>query len=650
MVRHGWSRYLGPWMRARRLLLPVLSCAALLAPGVARGASVAYAPCPSRIGFECGTLDVPIDRSGSVPGTITLGITRVVATSNPGHTALLALAGGPGQAALPLVEDFASAMAAGLVNRDLLVYDQRGTGVSDELKCSALSGASSGSIVTDSRRCAQQLGPARGFFTTSDSVEDIEAVRQASGYDKLMIYGVSYGTKVATAYAARYPQHVEGLILDSVVRPDGPDPFHRSTFAATRRVLGELCGGGDCAGITADPTGELTRIVAKLARHKLTGTVVDGHGHRIKLSMDDLDVFQVALAGDINPTLRAELPSSVHSALHGDATPLLRLEARAAGLNEIKGLQASSPADSEALFAATRCEETPFPWDRAAGPSARLSQAQAAAGALDAASLLPFNRRAALLGELVPLCVGWPDASPAPAAPGPLPQVPTLVLEGQADLRTPLEDGQAVAAQIPGATVVAIPHTGHSVLGSDLSTCGKDAVTAFFTGRQPAPCAPTKDLFVPTPIAPAKLSRETGRTLTSKTLNAVAQTLDDVRRHFIGDAVEAGRSPRSGSRVGGLRAGYARFTKSGIRLVRTAYVPGVTVSGLYRLATGSSTTVTVSGSAAPHGSITFHANGSVTGRLGRHKVKMKMKAHGARAGIARRWRFALPPFPALRRG
>jgi pimeloyl-ACP methyl ester carboxylesterase len=629
------------------MLLAGLILGALGAPAAAN-AAIAYSPCPDRIGFECGTLTVPVDRSGSVPGTINLSITRVAAASNPGHSALLTLAGGPGQAALPLAEDFAKAMTAGLVSRDLLVYDQRGTGASNPLQCTALSGRSTGSIVTDARSCAEQLGPARGFFTTSDSVDDIEAIRQASGYDKLTIYGVSYGTKVATAYAARYPDHVEGLILDSVVGPGGPDPFHRSSFTATRRVLRELCGGGDCAGVTSDPVGDLTRLVSKLARRKLKGSVVDGRGRHIALSVDDVAMLQVALSGDVNPTLRAELPGSVHSALHGDPAPLLRLRARAAGLNEILGQQAAAAADNDALFAATRCEETAFPWDRAAGASTRLAEAVAASKGLDPVALRPFDRTVALLGELVPLCVGWPVASPAPAPPGPLPAVPTLVLEGQADLRTPLEDGQAVAAQIPGATVVAIPHTGHSVLGSDLSTCGTDAVTAFFAGQQPAPCAPAKNLFFPTPLAPTTLSRVSGRNRTIKTVNAVAQTLDDVRRHFIGDAIAAGHSPRAGSRAGGLRAGYGRFTGSAIRLVHMSYVPGVVVSGLYRLADGATTTVSVSGRSAPHGSITFHPGGSVTGRLGGRRIRLKASA--ARTRLRRAWPFALPPLPALRRG
>src|SRR3954463_15480799 len=375
---------LSPRMRARRLLIPVLSCAALLAPATAaRAESIAFSPCPSRAGFECGTLNVPVDRSGGGPGVISLAITRATASSNPQHKALLTLAGGPGQAAVPLAEDFASVMGAGLADRDLLVFDQRGTGSSGPLQCTALlPGHSSGSVVTDSQRCAAQLGPARGLYTTSQSVDDIEAIRQASGYDKLMIYGVSYGTKVAAAYAARYPAHVEGLILDSVVRPDGPDPFHRSSFAATRRVLAELCAGRDCSGITSNPTGELARMVTRLAKHHLSGSVVDGRGHHLKVSMNGFDMLAIALGGDLNPTLRSELPSSVHSAMRGDGTPLLRLAARAEGLNEINGLQATGGGDRDALFAATRCEETLFPWDRAADPSTRARQATSASKAL----------------------------------------------------------------------------------------------------------------------------------------------------------------------------------------------------------------------------------------------------------------------------
>ena len=94
--------------------------------------------------------------------------------------------------------------------------------------------------------------------------------------------------------------------------------------------------------------------------------------------------------------------------------------------------------------------------------------------------------------------------------------------------------------------------------------------------------------------------------------------------------------------TGGVRS------DSGIRLVHTAYVPRVVVSGLYRLADKSTSTVTVSGRGTPHGRITFHGDGRITGRLGGHRLALKASA--ARASAPHRWPLRLPPFPALRRG
>ena len=67
-------------------------------------------------------------------------------------------------------------------------------------------------------QCAMEIGPARGGFTSEESVADIEALRVAGGYQKLVLYGTSYGTKVALEYAQQYPQNVEALVLDSASR------------------------------------------------------------------------------------------------------------------------------------------------------------------------------------------------------------------------------------------------------------------------------------------------------------------------------------------------------------------------------------------------------------------------------------------------
>ena len=63
--------------------------------------------------------------------------------------------------------------------------------------------------------CANRIGVARRHYTTPDSVEDMEAIRQQLGVEKLTLFGISYGTELAIAYARAYPAHVERLILDS---------------------------------------------------------------------------------------------------------------------------------------------------------------------------------------------------------------------------------------------------------------------------------------------------------------------------------------------------------------------------------------------------------------------------------------------------
>src|SRR3954463_507545 len=101
-------------MLARRLALPVrVALLSLGAFSVLTGvlsstasADIPWAACPTA-GYQCAHVDVPLDRTGAVPGTVSLAVSRVAAASNPGSVAVVPLAGGPGQAALPLSETFA---------------------------------------------------------------------------------------------------------------------------------------------------------------------------------------------------------------------------------------------------------------------------------------------------------------------------------------------------------------------------------------------------------------------------------------------------------------------------------------------------------------------------------------------------------------
>ncbi len=608
-----------------------------LLAAVPAGAAVAFLPCPQAAALQCGTLEVPLDRSGVVPGTVRLAAIRRVATANPATSAVVALAGGPGQAATPLIADFAGIMAPALATRDLLVFDQRGTGASSPLSCTF-----TGRTLTDAgARCAGSLGARRGHFTTSASVDDLEALRAESGYEKLVLYGVSYGTKVALDYAARYPTRVEALVLDSVVLPPGPDTLQRSTFAAMRRVLTELCAAGECAGISSNPVAQLNGQVKRLGRKSLRGRLTNGLGRRQRVAMTRDDLYDILITGDLNPTLRAELPGALTSARRGDTAPLIRLAARSAGIIDL-GRQAAGPGFSDPVFAATLCEEGAFPWNRTAARGVRAQQARGLVKVLGDAPFYPFDAASALDTEMLDLCLGWPAVSPAPVPAGPLPNVPTLVVNGAADLRTPLEDAATVAALIPATQVLAIPFTGHSALASDQTPdrCGLRGVAEFFAGQVVTPCAATDNPFSPTPLAPTRLQRlpgTGGRGKTARTITAALRTAADMRRQVIGDLLEAGRLPR---RVGGLRGGRATIAPSGVlTLSKVVYVPGVTISGKVPLSVGAAQVLTVGGAKAARGNLTITPT-TITGRLGGRSVSLVAAAAGVRG-------FDDPPLDAL---
>jgi pimeloyl-ACP methyl ester carboxylesterase len=581
-----------------------------------------------------------------VPGTIGLSVERLQAGLTPSSSAVLALAGGPGQAANPLAGFIAKAIAPALRSRDLIVYDQRGTGRSDPLDCHntpALEQARSEAQLAE--QCALQLGPARGAFTSEESVQDIEAIREAMGYEKLVLYGTSYGTKVALEYAERYPEHVEALVLDSVVLPEGPEPFSLSSIQALAPVLEELCSEGACAHITANPLGDIATLAVRLRRHPLSGLVYDGAGHRHSATLREADLYNVLVAGDLNPALRALLPAAVQSALHSDPNPLLRLKALSEGLIpnvplQPRGSQAEREAGEEednALFLTTSCEEKPFPWQRSAAPATREAEALAALHALPSSDFYPFDAATAWADSLVPVCRDWPNAAPAPPAPSPLPNVPTLILSGAQDLRTPTSGARAVAARIPDAQLLVVPYTGHSVLGSDFGDCAQDAVEAFFAGSAVQPCTHEPDPFSPTPITPTRLAYvqpvpglhgTAGRTLT-----AVLDTIVDLERQVIGATLQVQQELPTGSSFGGLHGGYARLSASAVSLHGLTFVPGVALSGTLPASGGRlhSVTVHVSGAAAAHGTVTIASSGRATGELGGRRFDVST----ARAQLSR---------------
>jgi pimeloyl-ACP methyl ester carboxylesterase len=618
-------------------------------------ASLSFAACAegatSATGFQCASLDVPLVRASSLSGAISLRLERRLAGPTPSPSAVIALAGGPGQAALPLGEFVAKAISPALASRDLLLFDQRGTGQSDPLACAAFADASELQTAHDIGeligRCAQQIGPARAAFTTAESVADIEAIRQAGGYEKLVLYGTSYGTKVALAYAERYPQHVEALVLDSVVPSGGPEPFAVASFQAIPGMLQELCAAHACAGITANPVADLARLTAQLRKRALSGSVYDGSGHRHSVTLDEPGLLDVLKAGDLNPALRALLPAAVVSALRHDPDPLLRLKLLSEGLiPSVPSLPTGLPSEAEAssgidetLFLDTSCEETPFPWQRSASAPARLTEALASLRALPAGDFRPFDPATAQSTSLIPDCASWPAAAPAPPAPTTPPDVPTLILSGEQDLRTPTADARQVAAKIPDAQLLTVPFTGHSVLGSDFSGCAERAVQAFFAATPIEACTHVNDLFAPTPITPTRLGYIHPPSILSgrpgQTLTATLDTILDLDRQVTAATLEADAELPVGSSFGGLHGGYARLEPAAVVLRNLTFVPGVSLSGAFPLVDGhiATSTIRVSGSQAAPGTVRIGTGPTVSGTLAGQRFDVsKTRVRLARVG------------------
>ncbi len=614
-------RFLGTLLLAPTLIASVLCAAPVQAQ------ALAFSACPHAAGFSCATLSVPALRSQPQLGSIALHIERKLSASAPSKDAVLGLAGGPGQSALPLAGYFATAMAPALHGRDLVVFDQRGTGESDPLSCPALQ-APETALGTLVEKCAQQIGPTRGGYATSESVADIDAIRQALGYEKLVLYGTSYGTKVALQYAQTYPSTVQSLVLDSVVQPAGIEPLDLPTLKAIEPVMKELCSQRACAGITANALGDLAQLAARLRHKPLKGQVYDGAGKRHSASMQEEQLLEVLMAGDLNPALRAMTPAAVRSALQGDPAPLLRLDLLSEGLVPSLPRKPQPPSSTQeidtALLLDTTCEDTPYPWQRSSPPTTRLTEATAALNAVPSSDFYPFDAATAAGAGLMGGCARWPYSTPGPTPAGPLPDVPTLILSGAQDLRTPTSGARRVAAMIPGAQLLVVPYTGHSVLGSDFSGCAQVAVEAFFEGARVLPCGPIPDLFSPTPVIPTSLQRlapvaglpvKAGRTL-----RAVVDTMIDLDRQVIGATLQAEQALPSGSSFGGLRGGYARITSRSVRLHRFSFVPGVDLEGVFPVHKGEvgAASVAIGGSAGAHGSVRIGTGGEVSGQLEGH--------------------------------
>lgn len=579
-------------MPSRVAKIAVLTLGALaLAP------AVAAAQCPE--GAQCGRVTVPLDHKGVTPGTLDIAYAKLPATGTRTGTMVL-LSGGPGQAALPILNDFSELVEPLRSSYDIVAVDQRGTGGSGRVDCTI-------DKPEDVVACATTLGDRRAHWSTPETAHDLENLRQALGVDKLTLFGVSYGTQVAQEYVRRYPAQTAAVILDSPTPVDGLDGVDELRTFGAPRVLKEVCYPGPCKDTVTDASEALAAAVERLGDKSLRGTRVTAGGRVSTATISQSGLYNLIALSDTNPFLRAGLPAAIASLAAGDAAPIIHLVEVT-----LSDADTSSGGSSISRLLATSCIEARLPW---APDSALASRADALKAFIAARSeaFAPFSPEVVLGNSLAELCAQWPPTPKPDGVPYHGPDVPVLILAGRQDLRTPLESARRTQAQYPNAKLVAVRSAGHSVLSTDLTGCAATNVAAFLSGGEVRNCSAItsrdRGALPAAPFIPASLAalRPTG------TSGKAGQTFSAVRLTLTGIAFDTfGVSTTKTFRMPGLRAGTVTGKGSALTLKNVEWVRGVRVSGTLR---GSSGTLTVTGSQAAAGTIRFTRT-SATGTLG----------------------------------
>jgi pimeloyl-ACP methyl ester carboxylesterase len=439
-----------------RCALPALLCAlALAACGDRNAASnVAFMDCRlPRLASaaRCARIEVPEDRSQPGGRKIAIAIMKLPAnTLNPKPDPLFMLAGGPGQSATALVP-LAGLLTGVRRNRDIVLIDPRGTGQSAPLRCAALAPRdpfdefSDTDIATAAHRCIAELASAGDAdvaqYTTPAFVADIEAVRDALGYDRINIWGGSYGTRVAQEYVRRHPDHVRAVVLDGVAPPGlrtGLDIWP-TRDAAVADVFTACAEQPACKRAYPDLNATLASIRKQLGPggKRVVADPRSGVEHGITL---DFDMVIGALHMLVYaPDFASLIPTLLARAQVGDFAPLVAASLLLA--------EDTGRTMNQALHYAVTCAED--------APRISATEAQNVFSTLRAPALAERNLAA---------CEGWPHpALPADFNAALVSDTPVLMLSGGLDPVTPPANAKKVAETLSHSRQVIAAGYGHIV-------------------------------------------------------------------------------------------------------------------------------------------------------------------------------------------
>ncbi|HEY1890910.1 MAG TPA: alpha/beta hydrolase [Steroidobacteraceae bacterium] len=410
-----------------------------------------------------------------------LALIRSSATQSASDVVVF-LAGGPGESAVDDWAVVAPALKPVLEHRDVVLLDQRGTGESHPLLCPKAGTGTAPDPASkpvaalkpqqaaaqrearqdaETRACLSEIEQSADprFYTTTDDVNDLIALRHALGDPQYDLIGASYGTRVAQQYAMRDPAGVRSIVLDSVLPNSaitGEDIAGNLEDALKADFT--LCRAEPaCAKAFGDPYTELADLRARIDAHPPVVTYRDpATGEWRTRTLDESTLDGVVRLFAYSPLTSALLPLSLHQALAGDYGPLMGQSNLIRGVlgHDIRG----------GLQWAVLCSE-------------------------DVPLLKPNPAdKDTLLGSgfthtLQRVCALWPRGQMPADFHQPLSSaIPTLILEGQYDPITPPRYGRAVLAHLGNARLLIARGQGHGVLGAG---CMPRLVGKFVDDPQP---------------------------------------------------------------------------------------------------------------------------------------------------------------------
>jgi pimeloyl-ACP methyl ester carboxylesterase len=401
-----------------------------------------------QVSARCGTWQVFENRATQSGRKIQLHVALIKATSNtPARDPLFLLAGGPGEAATESFAPLVGLLQQVNLKRDLVLVDQRGTGESHPLTCKSsldpekyFPGEKVPPEVSaaETARCLQQLDADPRWYTTEIAMQDLDEIRQALGYEKINLLGVSYGTRAAQVYLRLFPQNVRTLILDGVVPPGWVlgSTVSQDAQHALDLIFARCQADTACSTAFPDLPGQFRALRERLKKEAPLVTLPNP----LTAAPAQVRLTPEVLSGTLrmmsySSETAALIPLMIHTAnTVGDLKPL--------AAQYFTAVEPLGEAISQGMYLSVTCaEDTPF-LIRPEKP---------------VASYFDYS-----LEEVQAGCRQWPHLDLDANWNAPLrSDVPALILSGSADPVTPPANGEALARLLPNSKHVVVQGSGH---------------------------------------------------------------------------------------------------------------------------------------------------------------------------------------------